>query len=228
MRAKHMGLHSAAVVLVLAAATAPPTARAEDVITLHRLSAALASEAVTEAVASCAKQGYKVSAAILNMDGLPQAVLRGDGATGTSFDAAQDKAYTAIMLGATRNEDSTGVINASRPVHSRAVFCDALPIRPLIADDRFDQKRIDASSQYRHSTGWTARVVSSQPLIQPSPGINLQGNKSTYRPNASSKRTSKFFSIGAVEMGFHSLSLSLPAKSMPAIAELRLSSFTLE
>ncbi len=42
-----MGLHSAAVVLVLAAAMAPPTARAEDVITLHRLSAALASEAVT-------------------------------------------------------------------------------------------------------------------------------------------------------------------------------------
>jgi uncharacterized protein GlcG (DUF336 family) len=110
MRAKHMGLHSAAVVLVLAAEMAPPTARAEDVITLHRLSAALASEAVTEAVASCAKQGYKVSAAILNMDGLTQAVLRGDGATGTSFDAAQDKAYTAIMLGAGRNEDSTGVI----------------------------------------------------------------------------------------------------------------------
>ena len=44
------------------------------------------------------------------MDGLTQAVLRGDGATGTSFDAAQDKAYTAIMLGAGRNEDSTGVI----------------------------------------------------------------------------------------------------------------------
>ena len=41
----------AAVVLVVAAAMAPPTARAEDVITLHRLSAALASEAVTEAVA---------------------------------------------------------------------------------------------------------------------------------------------------------------------------------
>ncbi len=109
MRAKQIGLHSAAVVLVLAA-MAPPTARAEDVITLHRLSAALASEAVAEAVASCAKQGYKVSAAILNMDGLAQAALRGDAATSTSFDAAQDKAYTAIMLGATRNEDSTGVI----------------------------------------------------------------------------------------------------------------------
>src|SRR6266481_9136000 len=99
-----------AIALAIGAGVAAPATRAEDVITLHRLSAALASEAVTEAVASCAKQGYKVSAAILNMDGLPQAVLRGDGATRTSFDAAQDKAYTAIMLGAGRNEDSTGVI----------------------------------------------------------------------------------------------------------------------
>jgi uncharacterized protein GlcG (DUF336 family) len=109
MNAKQIGLHSSAIVLMLAGAMACP-ARADDVITMHRLSAALASEAVTEAVASCAKQGYRVSAAVLNMDGLAQAVLRGDGATGTSFDAAQDKAYTAIMLGAGRNEDSTGVI----------------------------------------------------------------------------------------------------------------------
>jgi len=31
---------------------------AQDVLTTHRLSAALAAEAVSEAVAACAKQGY--------------------------------------------------------------------------------------------------------------------------------------------------------------------------
>ena len=44
-----------------AAALAAP-AHAEDVLTVHRLSAALAAEAVAEAVATCAKQGYKVTA----------------------------------------------------------------------------------------------------------------------------------------------------------------------
>src|SRR5713101_3388650 len=99
-----------AIALAIGAGVAAPATRAEDVITTHRLSAALASEAVAEAVASCAKQGYRVSAVVLDIDGVTQAALRGDGATVTSFDASHDKAYTAIMLGAARNEDSTGII----------------------------------------------------------------------------------------------------------------------
>jgi uncharacterized protein GlcG (DUF336 family) len=88
-------------------------AQAQNVLTTHRLSAALASEAVNAAVAACAKQGYKVTAAIVDADGVEQAVLRGDGATMTTLGAARDKAYTAFMLGAPRNEDSSGAI-ASR------------------------------------------------------------------------------------------------------------------
>ena len=97
-----------AIVLLLTAATSP--ARSDDLITTRKLSAALAAEVVTEAVASCARQGLHVSAAVLNVDGLAQAILRGDRATETSFEIANDKAYTAIMLGATHNEDSTGAI----------------------------------------------------------------------------------------------------------------------
>ena len=85
-------------------------AMAADIITTHRLSAALAAEAVTEAVASCAKQGYKITATIIDFDGIVQASLRGDGAMMTTVDAARDKAYTVLMLGAGRNEDSSGVI----------------------------------------------------------------------------------------------------------------------
>jgi len=92
---------------VLAAGFAAP-ARAEDVITMHRLSAALASEAVTEAVAACAKQGYKITATIIDIDGVVQATLRGDGAMLTTVDAAHDKAYTALMLGAARGEAGSG------------------------------------------------------------------------------------------------------------------------
>ena len=93
----------------LTAALAAP-ARAEDVLTVHRLSAALAAEAVTEAVATCAKQGYKVTATIIDSDGVPQAMLRGDGASMTTIGAARDKAYTVFMLGAPRNEDTSAAI----------------------------------------------------------------------------------------------------------------------
>jgi uncharacterized protein GlcG (DUF336 family) len=83
---------------------------AQDVLTTHRLSAALAVEAVTEAVAACAKQGYHVTAAVVDSDGVTQALLRGDGASMTTLRAARDKAYTAFMLGAPRNEDTSGAI----------------------------------------------------------------------------------------------------------------------
>jgi len=83
---------------------------AQDVLTTHRLSAALAAEAVGEAGATCAKQGYHITATVVDSDGVEQAVLRGDSASMTTLDAARDKAYTALMLGAPRNEDTSGAI----------------------------------------------------------------------------------------------------------------------
>ena len=63
--------------LLTLAALLPFGARAE-MMTTHRIPAALASEAVAEAVASCAKQGYFETAALVDADGVRQAVLRGD------------------------------------------------------------------------------------------------------------------------------------------------------
>jgi uncharacterized protein GlcG (DUF336 family) len=85
-------------------------AAAQDVLTAHRLSAALASEAVTEAVATCAKQGYRVAATIIDTDGVTQAMLRGDGAGLIAVSSSYDKAYTVLLLGAARNEDSSAAI----------------------------------------------------------------------------------------------------------------------
>jgi uncharacterized protein GlcG (DUF336 family) len=104
---KHRTITTLPCALALAVAFAA-LARAEDIVTVHRLSAGLAAEAVTEAVAACAKQGYKVTATIIDLDGVEQAMLRGDGAMMTTIDAARDKAYTALMLGASRNESGSG------------------------------------------------------------------------------------------------------------------------
>src|ERR1700691_2263027 len=83
--------------MLLALALAAP-ARADDVMTTHRLSAALANEAVGAAVASCAKQGYAETVALVDSDGVRQADLRGDGAGLHTLDTATDKAYTSLTF----------------------------------------------------------------------------------------------------------------------------------
>ncbi|MGB6443714.1 MAG: heme-binding protein [Xanthobacteraceae bacterium] len=94
---------------VVVACAAP--ARADNVLTTHRLGAGLAVEAVTEAVAACAKEGYKVTATVVDTDGVTQAMLRGDGATITALDASHDKAYTVLMLGAPRGEEANSAVS---------------------------------------------------------------------------------------------------------------------
>jgi len=78
---------------------------AQGVITEKRLSAALVSEAVATAVAACAAQGYRVTAVLVDMGGLRQGLLRGDGAALHSVEGAYMKAYTSV----TYRED-TGVL----------------------------------------------------------------------------------------------------------------------
>jgi uncharacterized protein GlcG (DUF336 family) len=69
-----------------------------DTLTTHRIPAALASEAASEAVNACAKQGYRETAVVVDADGDIIATLRGDGAGIHSLDSAHDKAYTAVSF----------------------------------------------------------------------------------------------------------------------------------
>lgn len=69
--------------------------QAQGLLTTHRVPAALANEAVAEAVAHCAGQGYAVSAVLVDVDGVREAVLRGDHAGVHTLDSAWGKAYTA-------------------------------------------------------------------------------------------------------------------------------------
>src|ERR1700716_2066164 len=103
----HIAVRSALAAFLLAL---PAAADAQGLVKTSRLSAALALEAVGEAVAACARNGYAVSAIVVSIDGVRQAVLRGDGAPVHTLDSAYAKAYTAASLAPVRKEDSTKAI----------------------------------------------------------------------------------------------------------------------
>ena len=89
----------------LAAGFSAPSALAQGLVTSHRVSSVLAGELVTGAVAACKDQGYNVTATLVDIDGVRQAMLRGDGAGVATLDVSNDKAYTAMT---TRTD--TGVL----------------------------------------------------------------------------------------------------------------------
>jgi len=95
------------VTLALLFVAGPAVAMAQGVVNRAQLSAALANELVGDTVAICAGRGYKVWAVVVNLDGVRQALLRGDGAPMHSQDNAYYKAYSAASLTLGRNEGST-------------------------------------------------------------------------------------------------------------------------
>ena len=96
-----------ALALIVGAGAASTQALSQGMVNRPQLSAALANELVGETVAICAKQGHKVWAVVVNLDGVRQAVLRGDGAPIHSQDNAFYKAYSAVSITLGRNEGST-------------------------------------------------------------------------------------------------------------------------
>jgi uncharacterized protein GlcG (DUF336 family) len=85
--------------------------QAQGLVTIQKLSAPLANELVGEAVANCAQKGYTVTAAVVDLDGARQALLRGNGAPIHTLDNAFYKAYSAASLTLARKEDSTKAVN---------------------------------------------------------------------------------------------------------------------
>lgn len=95
-----------AVMALVVGATAS-TAEAQGVINMPKLSAPLANELVGESVAICAQKGHPVTAVVVDLDGVRQAVLRGNGAPIHTLDNAFYKAYASASLTLARKEDST-------------------------------------------------------------------------------------------------------------------------
>lgn len=109
-----------ALVLIAAASV-----NAQGIVNMPKLSAALANELVGETVRECAQKGHKVVAVVVDLDGVRQATLRGDGAPIHSVDNAYYKAYTVASMGLARKEESTRQIAermAKAPVSTVPVF----------------------------------------------------------------------------------------------------------
>ena len=101
-------LRSLAVVSMVAGGTI--AAQAQGVVQTSKLSAPLANELVGESVANCAQKGYTVTAVVVDLDGVRQALLRGNGAPIHTLDNAFYKAYSAASLTLARKEDSTKAV----------------------------------------------------------------------------------------------------------------------
>ena len=97
-------------VLAFAAGAAAAGAHAQGLVTTHKLSAALANELVGDTVAICAQKGHPVVAVVVDLDGVRQALLRGNGAPIHSMDNAYFKAYSAASVTLARKEDSTKAV----------------------------------------------------------------------------------------------------------------------
>jgi len=94
----------AALAIAVSAATG---AQAQGLVQTQKLSAPLANELVGQTVAICAQKGYAVTAVVVDLDGVRQALLRGNGAPIHTLDNAYYKAYSAASLTLARKEDST-------------------------------------------------------------------------------------------------------------------------
>jgi uncharacterized protein GlcG (DUF336 family) len=86
--------------------------QAQGVIHVPKISASLANQLVGDTVAACAAKGYRVVAVVVDLDGVRQALLRGDGAPIHSMDNAYYKAYSAASLTLGRKEGSTKEVAA--------------------------------------------------------------------------------------------------------------------
>jgi uncharacterized protein GlcG (DUF336 family) len=85
---------------IACAASTASSLKSEGLPTVHRLPVALALEAVGEAVAVCANDGYHVSAMVLDTDGIEIAAARGDGSGVHTLGTARAKALAAVSLAA--------------------------------------------------------------------------------------------------------------------------------
>ena|SRR5579872_984672 len=83
----------------VAAALASPAA-AQGLLTQKNISLALAQAIANAALEKCQSMGYKVSVTVLDRDGLPVVMLRGDGAGLHTPEGSDRKAYTARAFSA--------------------------------------------------------------------------------------------------------------------------------
>jgi len=116
-----------AAVLALGLLVTATAGWAQGLISVQKLSAPLANELVGETVATCAQKGYAVTAVVVDLDGVRQALLRGNGAPIHTLDNAFYKAYSSASLTLARKEDSTKAV-ADRMAKNPATSVPQTPL----------------------------------------------------------------------------------------------------
>ncbi|PSW22064.1 heme-binding protein [Photobacterium sanctipauli] len=87
------------IVLAATLLAASSSVLADDkVSTVTQLSSAAAFELANAAVGQCAKDGYNVSATVVDISGRVQAQLRYDNASPHTLDSSRQKAFTAVSM----------------------------------------------------------------------------------------------------------------------------------
>src|SRR5580704_6508077 len=74
----------------------------------YSLPLALAIKAATTAISTCATNGYRVSATVVDMSGTVLLQARGDGSTISTPGTAQRKAYAVVAFGPIFGFDTSG------------------------------------------------------------------------------------------------------------------------
>jgi uncharacterized protein GlcG (DUF336 family) len=84
--------------MVLFGLSVMPVALADDLPREAVLPLGMANKAVSAALESCKKDGYRVSAAVVDRAGVLRAMGRADGAGSHTVDSSRKKAYTAASM----------------------------------------------------------------------------------------------------------------------------------
>jgi uncharacterized protein GlcG (DUF336 family) len=80
------------------------TAFANDSLTVKTIGLELARDIAFESIKACRKQGFQVSAVVVDRNGLIQAALRDDLASRFTLQIAEEKANTVILSGISSGE----------------------------------------------------------------------------------------------------------------------------
>ena len=88
------------IVGIAAAAMLSSAAQAQGLVTQKNITLAMAQTIATAAMDKCKAMGFKISVEVVDRDGLPIVMLRGDGAGLSTPEGADRKAYTARAFSA--------------------------------------------------------------------------------------------------------------------------------
>jgi uncharacterized protein GlcG (DUF336 family) len=101
------------------AAALPSLAHAQGLVTQKNIPLAMAQTIANAAMEKCKEMGYKVSVTVVDRDGLPIVMLRGDGAGLHTPEGSDRKAYTARTFSAPSADFVKRMINDPTAIGSR-------------------------------------------------------------------------------------------------------------